>query len=790
MKSPGDTKRRHPGAAGLARGCRLGFTTIVVGLALGLTVPPAMAQTVQEQKQFADGLYSRGMNAMAIREYQKALDTDAHIEGADEIMFRMAEAHRALGDQVAAERLYRQVMTDHAEGPYRHKAEFRRAELYIAGNRFGDAIVLLEDLLADNPADDLRVSVFYFLGYCHEREGEKGKAVKSFQEVLAAGDEHAYTAYTCLALAQLYMQDPSKGGVVGELLHRAIRTASSERLAAEARFLLGDAAYRRGDFEASMKAYAELLEKHPEDRRSGEAQLQAAWSYLKAGQPAGALALADVQRVDAPASERGEWQYLKANALRQADRQEDARAAYAEFGTLFPSHERAGLAAYEHGLLLFREGRYDEALDMLQAVEATDQIAEDLEWLKAEAAISADRMDAALEAYRAIQRMFPDADRTPVAAYRCGRLLQDTAQFEPALDAYRDLVTKHPKHALAPEAMMGIAYSETRLERYRDALTAWRRLVQDYPGTAQHEQALYQLALAEMHQEQNVEAVTSLRRFLETYPGAGRVAEAAYWLAVLQDQAGDVPSAAKRFRQALEAAKDDDLVGKATMGLATVLKKQAKDAEAADLWQGMLGTPAGGLLDASLLEWLARFQAGRAQHQEALVAAQALADREGVGAWHEIGWYLVGRARLALGHVDEATQAFATACEGSSPGTREAVEAAFQFAELSAQAGRWDVATTYYEKSAEHASKPDMIDLRARSYYGLGRAAVGREAWDDAARLFMSVGILFDDPDLTPDALHQAAAAFGKLGQDHQKSKVEAELKERYPDSSWAKRSE
>lgn len=763
----------------------------VAGLVLCLVaVSPGLGQTVQEQKQFADGLYSRGLNEMAVREYQKALDMDAQMEGAEEILFRMAEAYRALGNQVAADRFYRQVMSDYAEGPYRHRAEFRRAELYIAGNRFRDAIILLEELLADQPVDELQRSASYFLGYCYEHEGDQAKAEQNFQEVLAAGDEHAYTPYACLALAQLYMQDSSKGDVVGALLQRAIRTASSERLAAEARFLLGDTAYRRGDFEASMKAYTELLENHPDDRRSGEAQLQAAWSCLKAGQPAGALSLVEAQRADASMTEQGEWLYLKANALRQAERNEEALAAYAEFGNQFSSHERAALAAYEQGLLLFREGRNEAALELLQGVQATDPIAEDLEWLKAEAAIRADRSDVALEAYRSILGRFPDADRTPVAAYRCGRLLQDAEQFEPAIAAYRDLVAKYPDHELAPEALMGMAYSQTRLERYTDVLATWRSLVKGYPGAAQHEQALYQLALAEMHQEKNAEAATSLQRFLDTYPKADRMAEAAYWLAVLQDRAGNFPSATLNFRRAVNAAKDDDLFGKATMGLATMLKKQANDAEAADLWQGLLDTPSEGLLDASLLEWLARFQAGREKHQEALAASQVLADRESVGAWYEIGWYLVGRARLALGFTDEAAQAFAKACDDRKAGTRESVEAAYQFAELSAQAGRWEAATAYYEKCAENASKPDLIDLRARSYYGLGRAAAGREAWDDAARLFMSVGILFDDPDLTPDALYQASVAFGELGQGTQQSKVEAELKERYPDSSWATKAE
>lgn len=764
------------------RGGRLLFASLFLGV-----VDPSSAQTVEEQKEFADGLYSRGMHEMAIREYQKTLEPDSQRIAADEVLFRMAEAYRALDDPRAADEMYRRVFTEHPHGKYRHKAEFRRAELYIEERRFGDASILLEELLEADPPNELQVPSLYFLGSCYERTGDLEKAEKNFERVTNVGDNHPYVAYACLALAQIYMKDEAKVDQVTKLLERVAQVSESDRLAAEAQFLLGDVAYRKGDFEASAQAYRRLLQIYPKDRRAEEADLQAAWSYVKAGHYEEALKLAEPGLADPDERRRGEWSYLQANSLRLAGQTKEALAAYATFNEAFPDHDRASVSAYEHGLLLFRQGRHNEALNLLLSVKATEQIAEDLEWLKAEAALGADRAEHALEAFQTLLKSFPESERTPIAAYRYARVQQDLRRFEPAVAAYRTMIEAYPKHKLAPDALMGAAYCETRLERFVDARTRWRSLVQDYPDTVQHEQALFQLALADMHLENEDDARKTLQTFLNDYPESEQVAEAAYWLAVLHDKQSDFLSATTYFEQARQRAVEDALHAKATMGLATVLKKKGEDAKAADLWQSLLSS-SNEHLDASLLEWLARFQLQRTRYHEATVAAQALADvARDHEAWQEIAWYLVGQARLALDQNEEAMQAFERAASGDS-GTRESIEAAFHFAELSRHAGQWDQAAAYYEKTVEKASKPDMMDLRARSYYGLGQAAVAREAWEEAARLFMSVGILFDHPELTPDALFQAAYAFGILGKDQQKAKAEAELVDRYSNSIWAKK--
>ena len=77
------------------------------------------------------------------------------------------------------------------------------------------------------------------------------------------------------------------------------------------------------------------------------------------------------------------------------------------------------------------------------------------------------------------------------------------------------------------------------------------------------------------------------------------------------------------------------------------------------------------------------------------------------------------------------------------------------------------------------------MDIRARSYFGLGRAAEMGEDWNRAARYYLGVGILFDDPEITPESLHRAAIALGRAGRNEERARALEELKERYP--KWEK---
>ena len=76
--------------------------------------------------------------------------------------------------------------------------------------------------------------------------------------------------------------------------------------------------------------------------------------------------------------------------------------------------------------------------------------------------------------------------------------------------------------------------------------------------------------------------------------------------------------------------------------------------------------------------------------------------------------------------------------------------------------------------------------MRANAYAGLARNAELKGDPEGALRYYMSVGILFDDPVLVPEALNKAATLLDKLGRAEEAKAMREELRARYPASPLA----
>jgi TolA-binding protein len=85
-------------------------------------------------------------------------------------------------------------------------------------------------------------------------------------------------------------------------------------------------------------------------------------------------------------------------------------------------------------------------------------------------------------------------------------------------------------------------------------------------------------------------------------------------------------------------------------------------------------------------------------------------------------------------------------------------------------------------KSAEQALslQPEgRFNAEARMLIGDVESARGN--YENAARSYMSVALLYEDPEVTPRALQHAYEAFQKAGNEPQATKTLSELKSRFP---------
>ena len=762
----------------------------------------AWGDAYQERMQFADGLYTRDMYSLAAKEYAAILVAFPDGDQRDAATFRMAECLRLQGDTEAAGRLYSRVVVEFRTGPFRLRAAYRRARLYMDAGDYESAAAHFNVIARENPPADLAAASLYYLGESLLETGAADKADAAFARVLKEHPGSMFHAYALMqrgdihrdrwtAAADADAADADKYaalalGFFGKVLERP----GTDRSAAEALFQMAEIYFRQQDFERSSERYRQLMTRFPDDERSSVARMQAAWSASNAGLYAQAVALADAALADSDTIKaRDEWLYLKANAERQLLQSKPAVMTYLKLLSGHPDSRFSESARYEISVAYFKMGKYEDAVRHAEVVRMTPALRNDVCWLLAEAYAAMDRGAEATQYYRMVMREATGTDRARDATYRLAHQLQKQEAYREAAELYRTVVTSYPKDPLAPQSAYAAAFCLAKVGAHDEAARDWRRLATDYSNHELVEDAIYQKAMSEIRLERREDAVTSLEELLRRFPKSRFAADAWYWKGMLLREQDKFAAAEESLRHAMEGASRDDLRRESTFQLGLVLQKLDRQEDAAGLLQELLDSPLSGKFPPALLEWLSTHYSAQGGHAKAAEAAELLVKSAKEPAWLQAGWALLGRAEAERGNHERAELAFKEALD-TDINTRYAAEAALRLGDLALEAKDGDTADTYFRLASDKADPESELGVRARAFFGLGRAAELRKDDDEASRYYMSVAILYDHSDLVPESLYCAAGAFDRLGRDKERQKAVGELAARYPKSVWAGKAE
>jgi len=764
----------------------LGFTAFLL---LSVSSFAQNPMTEEERLPFADGLRTRGMNELALKEYESFLKEFPESKKADVAHFQMGECLRDMGKREAADLAFEKVFKDYPQSALRLKAGVRRGDLAAEAADYGKAAEFYAAVQKENPPDDIAATCFYFTGEALLKRGQLVEAANAFEQVKTQYPTSAFYTYALLKLGGIYDTDSARADEVLELYQTAAAKPGSDRIGAEALFQLGELYFKRKDFTKSAETYKKLMSTYPKDARSAEARLQAGWASHNAGLYSDALAWAQEALKGEGGDRKAEWIYIEANCERQLLKNDGAIQTYDRLLREFPDGRFANASRYEKTLTLYKMGKYKETIDEAMKMTLTPDLAKDAYWLLAESHAALKDEDNAVQYYRLIIKEFPKSDVACDAMYRLAHHLQMKGDFKEASRTYSTTASTYPDNSLAPMALFASAVCLCKLELFDEAIRDWATLIQKYPADPLVEESLYQKGIAETRLKHDASAMAAFRDLAQKFPKSKFTADAHYWLGMLQKEAGKGKEAEEELRLALQAQANPakEIERETQFQLALLLQKGDKADEAAGLLQALLASPLQEKFSPALLQWMAEYKSEKGAPKESLEAARLIVERSKDAAWQQIGWCLVGRANLALGEKDKAEDAFRKALDAKA-NTRFVSEAAFQLGELTLAAGKLDEALTFYKQAAEKASDETQLAVRARAYVGLAKASRGVGDLENASRYFMAVSILYDDPVVVPECLYEAATAFKKQGKDSDMREALKELKQRYADSEWAKK--
>jgi TolA-binding protein len=742
-----------------------------------------------DRLQLADGLYARGMYELAAAEYEALLTDADRFADADVACYRLGECRRHLGDLIAADKAFKRVFEKYPGSAFRHRAGYRRANLFMDKGHLESAIPLYEALLDAGPPPDIAVASHYYLGDAYMRTENSGEALAQFEIVRTQYRDTPFTVYAMLKLASLAAEaggaDSDKKALA--LYEDALGKSTSDRLSAEAVFQLAELYYGRGNFDRSAKLFARLLKDYPDDQRTAGARLRAAWAAHKAGLFSDALETAEASIKKAKSDMIPDWLYLKANAQRQLSLNDDALLTYDSVLASSGTERLKNASRQEKAQVLYRMSRYSDAAREARAITLTDENRKDVYWLLAEANANSDIHGDAVQYYRLIIEEFPESNIAADAMYRLAFYLQKNASPMEAARYYHQLAAAFPTNELAPRALFAAGFCLDQSRQKADAVKTWTKLIDSYPNDTRIEEAMYRKGMAEVQLERGNDVLETFKSLIQRFPKSRFAPDAHFWRGMLMREGGRAIDAEAELRLALIKNPRVELEREALFHLALVQRKLGKHDVSVSLLQPLLASPQAEKFTPALLQWMAEYQYEKQRYAEAQTAAEALVGSGTNTSKQHVGWSLVGRSRLAQGKHDEAAKAFEAALAQESEGAF-AAESSLRLGEIRLKQGNNKEAKAFFEQAASKASNEEMLGIRAHAYMGLARSSKALGEAEAAARYFMSVAILYDDDALVPESLYEAATLFGELGQSEKKRKTAEELISRYPDSEWTRR--
>ena len=744
------------------------------------------AQDAKQTRDLADGLYAREMYELASGEYRKLLAAHPGYAQRDVVYYRLAEAAMRLKQPAEAEPWYAKLTAEFPDSQYAARALLRRGELQLNNKQYDQALVQFAGVLQRKPGGEIEAGAQYFSGVAHAALNRAALASKHFKAVTIEHTDSGYLSLACLEYARLIEKQPGQEAELQRLYRLAIRKPANDAIGAEARFQLANLLYRAKDHAASAAAFEELFRAYPDSPRCAEARLTAAWAHYHHGAHQAALDTLQAMGQREILQAAAEWTYLKANTLRSLKRHDEAIPSYERLIATAPNSPFTRNARYELLLIRYERKEYEAVLEQTGPLSQDPELKEDALWLQAQAQQSLKRGKEAATTFARIAAEFPATDRAPEALFSAAQMFQDAGDDAQAAATYERYAATYTTNSLAPRAWYAAGLAHLKRGDGAAAGRAWNHLATQFPDHELVDDALFQKAATEIRTGDKPAAVATLADLLKRRPDSEHRHDARFYLAAMLDELDKTADAERAYRDLVAAKPPSPMLEQAQHRLGLNCYRQAKYDEAARALVPVLATEESRTMSPRLLIWLAQHLHRQKQWKPAIEAARRVANPPVPDRDRQLAWWVVGGAEEALGNAGPAAEAYTQAL-AIKLNTRESTEAALRLGALQLAAKRFAEARQAFNIASSAASKLGRINDQARGYFGLGEVARAEGNWNDAGRYFMSVGVLFDDPELTPDALRFAGEAFGKAGKPEDQKKAWAELRQRYPDSEATK---
>jgi TolA-binding protein len=757
-----------------------------------IVTTPGAARFDSAMASFSAGQYADAVTAFS--DFVRDFPQDRRRE---EALYRLAESYRNLGRTDDALAAYTFQVGAYPDGPLRANGELRRGAILFAAGKYADAEVPLQ-FVADKGDGELQQAAKYLLGraFLATQKETDGRAL--LQPLVDQSPPGKFTGDAAQALAQL---DDSQGHFPEALAlwQKALTAATDPAVQATAAARGGWSA-----LEAKQPSVAEtLFQTARQFDPGGDARKVANTGLLRIffeqKRFTEWLAIYLVEKDKVLDSAREETLYDLGHAQFSIKHWPEAVAAFDAYLAEFSAQDAAVTAAYERFLALTQIDRTktpDDAEAYLKAWPNSPYRAR-VELLEAQELSRQKKFAVALPLWESLSRE-PAAASWPhqQILLELARAYDELADFPKAATAYQaylDDLAAHPggdrkaqaQQVLQTEARLAVCLQKSN--QLLAATEAWQAVQSLAPdGSREQQMALESLGLiyAQGGPPQEQAMVETFRKLLAQFPQSKLRAMAAFSVGDSLFKNRDYAGAAPFFLNArdwdaktwLQPATQRLVLG------AYGLKDDGKTIAYLKEYD-TIPLPADpqalneARLPAALFYWLAETARKVGKWDEAELDYSRVTQHPDPGDLLAGAWWQLGEVQSWRKEWTAAVASYGRYRQ-LKPDAKDATVVLLALGRAQLGAQNDDAARALGNQALlQEPEGPNSAAARML----LGEIAYATQNYPEAARMFATLAVLFDDPKITPQAISRAAEAFEKAGDSASAAEQRQKLKEKYP---------
>ena len=736
------------------------------------------ADPAKAQLAIADGLYVRKLYDLAAPEYEKYLGQYSGDSSRPSAMYRLADCYSKLGQEAPATSTYRLLITEIGSGEFVGSAAFRLGSRAFDQKDFQSAAPLYAKAYENAKSSEVKITARYYQAKCLELTNKKNEAKSVYEEVARTREKNPYRDAARLSVAYFALEsnqreqafqlfedlggDATKPVVKAEAMTRAGILAEDLKKRDRAEQLFKSTIALNAEGKWKQIAQLELMKLEYD----GDKFSQILDSYTK-----NLNALGDETKPGVL--------LIVGNSYRQIGKHQKALEVYNQLIRQYSATSEAADARYQRLLSLdqLRDPSLAKEVDSYLATGPARDRTDKAKLLKAQALVQQNEFALAAKLYlELVNSSLPDGYKAD-CYYAAGYAFSQIQDKERAIQAFSGLIEHFPTYKNVSKALLkrALLYQETK--NYHAALQDFSAIIQSYGDSDERETALLQEALTLGQQGEYAEMNNTFQQLLKEFPNSAGAAQASYWI-------GWTAFDQKRYADAIAPLIDarrrnpseyDEKVGLRLIYCYQTLNQAPDVAREVDNF--VKGDSKRISVVADACRWLGGVFYDAKQYPGAAKYLSLITNNLDKTAFDKLVWLTLANSQNQLQAFPEAVSAANNYLEqATDPADRARGFVALSSAQLGAK--RFDDAT----KAAEQALtlQPEGR-LNAEARMCVGEVEFARGNYENAAKSYLSVAVLYEDPEVTPRALEKAYQAFQQAGNQDQASKTLSELKTRFP---------